>query len=196
MPIRNFTFVGWSWSAVFAGVIASLVFQVLLVMVGLGLGLLSVDVPTAESAPKAVSWAVFTWWAVSGVMSAFVGGWVAANFSDTFTPEGRATHGLMAWALATLIVVGAAAFANTGSFANNLMGPAATTMAQYNRLSAPPAQTTGQARPTQAQLEAARRNLALAMIGSFVALLIGASAAIAGSQWLPDVRTMRDVRMP
>jgi hypothetical protein len=196
MPIRNFTFVGWSWSAVFAGVIASLVFQVLLVMVGLGLGLLSVDVPTAESAPKAVSWAVFTWWAVSGVMSAFVGGWVAANFSDTFTPEGRATHGLMAWALATLIVVGAAAFASTGSFANNLMGPAATTMAQYNRLSAPPAQTTGQARPTQAQLEAARRNLALAMIGSFVALLIGASAAIAGSQWLPDVRTTRDVRMP
>jgi hypothetical protein len=196
MPIRNFTFVGWSWSAVFAGVIASLVFQVLLVMVGLGLGLLSVDVPTAESAPKAVSWAVFTWWAVSGVMSAFVGGWVAANFSDTFTSEGRATHGLMAWALATLIVVVAAAFASTGSFANNLMGPAATTMAQYNRLSAPPAQTTGQARPTQAQLEAARRNLALAMIGSFVALLIGASAAIAGSQWLPDVRTTRDVRMP
>jgi len=195
MTYRNFTFVGWSWSAVFAGVIASLVFQVLLVMIGLGLGLLSVDVPSAESAPKAVSWAVFAWWAVSGVMSAFVGGWIAANFSDTFTAEARATHGLMAWALATLIVVGSAAFASTGSFASNLMGPAAATMAQYNRLSGPPPTTTGQARPTQAQLEQARRAVALAMIGSFVALLVGAGAAIAGSQWLPEMRP-RDVRMP
>jgi hypothetical protein len=194
MTFRNFTFVGWSWSAVFAGVIAALVFQVLMVMIGLGLGMLSVDVPTAESAPKAVSWAVFAWWAVSGVMSAFLGGWVAANFSDTFTAEGRATHGLMAWALATLIVVGSAAFAGTGSFATNLMGPAATTMAQYNRLSGGPPVTTGQTRPTQSQLEQARR-IALAMIGSFVALLVGAGAAIAGSQWLPDART-RDVRMP
>jgi len=36
------------------------------------------------------------------------------------------------------------------------------------------------------QLELARRNLALAMIGSFVALLVGAGAAVAGSQWLPE----------
>ena len=106
MTIHRFTFRDWSWSAVFAGVVASLVFQVLLVMVGFGFGLLTIDVPTADSAPKAVSWAVFTWWAVSGVISAFVGGWVAANFSDAFTSEGRATHGLMAWAIATLIVVG------------------------------------------------------------------------------------------
>ena len=33
------------------------------------------------------------------------------------------------------------------------------------------------------------------MIGSFVALLVGAGAAIAGSQWLPEMRP-RDVRMP
>jgi hypothetical protein len=35
----------------------------------------------------------------------------------------------------------------------------------------------GTARPSQAQLEQARRNLALVMIGSFVALLVGAGAA-------------------
>ena len=38
---RNFSFVGWSWSAVFAGVIASLVFQILLLMAGMGFGLTS-----------------------------------------------------------------------------------------------------------------------------------------------------------
>src|SRR5919198_5782004 len=120
MPLGNFTFSGWTWSAVFVGVVASLVFQVLMVMAGFGFGLLAIDVPTAEAAPKAVSWAVFAWWAVSGVMSAFVGGWVAANFSDIFTPETRATHGLMAWALATLIVIGAAAFTSSSSIASTL----------------------------------------------------------------------------
>src|SRR5438105_12139708 len=115
MAIHTFTFRGWTWSAVFAGVIGSLIFQVLLTMAGFGFGLLSIDVPTADSAPKAVSWAVFAWWAVSGVMSAFVGGWVAAHFSETFTAETRATHGLMAWALATLIVIGTAALAAENS---------------------------------------------------------------------------------
>jgi hypothetical protein len=191
MAIRNFTFSGWSWSAVFAGVIASLIFQVLLVMAGYGLGLLTIDVPTADSAPKAVSWAVFAWWAVSGVMSAFVGGWVAAHFSENFTAETRATHGLMAWALATLIVIGTAAFAAESSLAGNLVGPTSTVMAQYHRLSEPrAAQTVGQARGAPTSLEQARRNLAMAMIGSFFALLFGAGAAVAGSQWLPDdVRT-------
>ena len=195
MAVRTYSFAGFSWSAVFAGVIASLVFQVLMVMVGFGLGLLTTDVPTAEAAPKAVSWAVFAWWAVSGVMSAFVGGWTAANFSPTFTPESRATHGLLAWALATLIVIGAAAFTSSSSIASTLMGPTATTLAQYQRYSEPRVQTTAQGRPTQAQLEQARRNLALAMIGSFVALIVGAGAAVAGSQWLPDVRP-REIGTP
>jgi hypothetical protein len=182
-----FTFRGWSWSAVFVGVIAALIFQALLSMLGFGLGLLTVDVPTADSAPKAVTWAVFTWWAVSGVISAFVAGWFAANFSETFSAEGRATHGLLAWALATLLVIAATGFGASTSVAGNLGGPAVTAFGQYRTLSAPEART----RPTQAQLEAARRNLAMVMLGSFVALLVGAGAALAGSQWLPEEETRR-----
>jgi hypothetical protein len=174
---------------VFAGVVVSLIFQVLLLMAGFGFGLLTIDVPTAESAPKAVSWAVFTWWAVSGVISAFVGGWVAGCFSDSFTAESRAAHGLMAWALATLIVVGGAAFAGSTTIASGLGGPTGTVMAQYQRLTDPGPQTTGQARAAQSQLEQARKNLALAMLGSFVALLVGAAAAVGGSQWLPNEQT-------
>src|SRR5207302_5145549 len=120
MHLRNFSFNNWTWSAVFAGTIAALIFQVLLAMIGYGLGLLTIDVPTADAAPKVVSWAVFAWWAVSGVISAFAGGWVAANFSESLTAEGRATHALMAWALAMLIVIGTAMFAGTSSMANNL----------------------------------------------------------------------------
>jgi hypothetical protein len=188
MHVRNFSFTNWSWSAAFAGAIAAVMFQVLLAMIGYGLGLLTIDIPTAGAAPKAVSWAVFTWWAVSGVISAFVGGWVAANFSDSFTAEGRATHGLMAWALSALIIIGAGGLAAQSTLANSLLGPTGMAMAQYTRMADTGFQTTGQARPTQPQLEQARRNLAFAMLGSFFALLVGAGAAIAGSQWLPEDR--------
>jgi hypothetical protein len=187
MALRTYTFAGWTWSAVCAGVIASLIFQVLFLMAGFGFGLLAIDVPTADSAPKAVTWAVFAWWAVSGVMSAFAGGWVAANFSESFTAEVRATHALMAWAIATLIVVGAAAFTASNSIAGNLGGPTGTVLAQYRSLSA------GSARPTQAQLEQIRRNLAVVMLGSFVALIVGAAASLAGSQWLPETPARRAV---
>lgn len=181
MAIRTFSFAGWSWSAVFVGAIVSLIFQVLLVMAGFGFGLLSIDVPTAESAATTASWAVFCWWAVSGVISAFAGGWAAANFSPTFTAEGRAAHGLIAWALATLVVIGGAGLSASNSVASNLGGPTVTAIGQYRTF-----ESRGTARPTQAQLEQARRNLALAMIGSFVALLVGAGAAVGGSQWLPE----------
>jgi hypothetical protein len=193
---RNFSFVGWSWSAVFVGTIACLIFQLLLVMAGFGFGLLSIDVPTAESTPQAVTWAVFCWWAVSGVISAFAGGWVAASFSETFTPEGRAAHGLVAWALATLLVFAAAGLSISNSFAGNLIGPVGTVTAQYRALAEP--RPGGPPRLTQAQLEQARRNLALAMIGSFVALLVGGAAAVAGSQWLPEkgVRVAERVSAP
>ena len=188
MHIRNFSFTNWSWSAAFAGALAAVMFQVLLAMIGFGLGLLTIDVPTAGAAPKAVSWAVFTWWAVSGVISAFVGGWVAANFSPSFTAEERATHGLMAWALSALIVIGAAGLAANSTLASSLGGPTATAMAHYTRMASAGVQTTGQARATEPQLEQARRNLAFAMLGSFFALLVGAGAAVGGSQWLPEGR--------
>jgi hypothetical protein len=189
MTLRSYSFSGWTWSAVIAGVVTSLIFQVLLLMAGYGVGLLTIDVPTGDAAPKAVTWAVFAWWAVSGVISAFVGGWVAGCFSDMFTPESRAAHALMSWAIATLIVIGSAAFATNTSIAHGLAGPTGTVLTQYGRLLDRGAQPAAQARATQAQIDQARRNLALAMLASFVALLVGAGAAVAGSQWLPEEAT-------
>lgn len=194
MVLKTYSFSGWTWSAVFAGVVASLIFQVLLLMAGYGFGLLTIDVPTAEGAPKAVSWAVFAWWAVAGVISAFVGGWVAGCFSETFTAESRAAHALMTWAVATLIVIGTAAFATNTSIAHGLAGPAGTVLTQYDRFLNRGPQPAAQARAAQPQLDQARRNLALAMLASFVALIVGAGAAVAGSQWMPDEATRTRMR--
>jgi integrase len=79
------------------------------------------------------------------------------------------------------VVVGAAGLSASNSIAGDLARPTVSAIGQYRTF-----ETRGTARPSQAQLEQARRNLALAMIGSFVALLVGAGASVAGSQWLPE----------
>ena len=73
----------WTWSAVLAGVIASLIVQVLLTMLGLGIGLIAVDIPTAATAPVKTGSAAALWWWASGIFAAFVGGAVAGAYALT-----------------------------------------------------------------------------------------------------------------
>jgi hypothetical protein len=177
-------FFGWTWSAVLAGVFASLVVQILLTMLGFGIGLLAIDVPTAQSAPAGAGWAAFVWWAVSGIIAAFVGGAVAAANSPDQTGLGRVGHALAAWSVATVVVVGAAALipASATSIASNLVGPSYAASARVAALAGTPNRETvgSTARsPSQAQLEEARKHFAYVMFASFCALLLGAGAAYA-----------------
>jgi hypothetical protein len=176
----------FSWTSVLAGVVAALIVHVLLVMLGLGIGLLSVDTSTVATSPVGVSWGAFLYWAISGIIAAFVGGWVAGSVSPAGT---GGAHGLAAWAVATLIVVGTATLGvgSTASIANNLVGPIAS-VARLNDLTRDEArrgtvgrETVGQSQTTnQGEIEAARRAVAGGMLGSFIALLIGAAAAYFG----------------
>ena len=171
----------FSWSSVLAGVVTALIVHVLLVMLGLGIGLLSVDTSTVATSPVGVSWGAFLYWAISGIIAAFVGGWIAGTVSPAGT---GGAHGLAAWAVATLVVVGAATLGvgSTASIANNLVGPIAS-VARLNDLNRDEARrgTVGQSQATnQGEIEAARRAVAGGMLGSFIALLIGAAAAYFG----------------
>jgi hypothetical protein len=177
-------FFGWTWSAVLAGVFASLVVQILLTMLGFGVGLLAIDLPTAQSAPAGASWAAFVWWAVSGIIAAFVGGAVAAANSPDQTGMGRVGHALAAWSVATVVVVTASALlpASATSIASNLVGPSYAASARIANLSGVSSrETVGAAArtPSQSQIEDARKHFAYAMFASFCALLLGAGAAYA-----------------
>jgi hypothetical protein len=55
--------------AVLAGVFVWLIVQILLTMLGFGIGLLAIDVPTASSAPAGADWAALLWGAVGGLVS-------------------------------------------------------------------------------------------------------------------------------
>lgn len=196
--ISNAFFV-WTWSAVLAGVFASLVVQILLTMLGIGVGLLSIDIPTATNAPAGATWVAFVWWAVSGIIAAFVGGAVAAANSPDQTGFGRVGHALAAWAVATVVVVGATAMvpATTGSVVANVAGPSYAANARVAYYSINPArETVGTTRPaTQAQLEEARRHFAYAMLASFFALLLGAGAAYAAGM-ATTARTVEEAARP
>lgn len=193
-------FFAWTWSPVLAGVFASLVVQILLTMLGFGIGLLAIDTPTAASAPASAGWPAFVWWAVSGIIAAFVGGAIAAANSPDQSGLGRVGHALGAWAVATVIVVAAAAMipASAASIAGNLAGPsyAANARIAYY-LNNPTRETVGGAsRPgTQAQMEEARKHLAYAMLASFCALLLGAGAAYAAGM-ATTARAVEDAARP
>jgi hypothetical protein len=177
-------FFAWTWSPILAGVFASLVVQILLTMLGFGIGLLALDTHTAASAPAGAGWAAFVWWAVSGIIAAFIGGAIAAANSPDQSGLGRVGHALGAWAVATVVVVAAAAMvpASAGSIAGNLAGPSYAANARVAYYANNPVRETvgSTSRPAaQVQMEEARKHLAYAMLASFFALLLGAGAAYA-----------------
>jgi len=189
---------GWTWSAILAGVFASLLTQIMLTMLGFGAGLLSIDIATANEAPKATGHIAFVWWAVSGIIAAFIGGAVAAANAPDQSDAGRVGHALGAWAVAIVVVVGASAL-TAGSAANvvgSLSGPSYSAFTRMDNLRAraPSRETTGQAtaRPTEAQAEEARRHFAYVMLASVAALLLGGFAAY-GAGMATTPRVVRQV---
>lgn len=177
----------WSWSAIAAGVLTSLIIQVMLTMLGIGVGLIATDVPTANNAPAAVSTAAVLWFIASGIFSAFVGGAVAGALSPAMTNRARSAHALAAWALATLIVVGATMLAAAGgaSVAGQMGGPYVNANARLTSMQTVRPNTQA---PTQAQLEAARKAAATAMFASFIGLVLGAAFAFIGGRWSDEIR--------
>jgi len=95
-----------SWGAVFSGAIIALVMQMILNMLGVGVGLSTIDVAKGD-APSASSLSIGAgiWWVVSGIVAAAVGGYIAGRLSGKPSQSTTAYHGLIAWAVSTVTVV-------------------------------------------------------------------------------------------
>lgn len=94
-----------SWGAVFSGVVVAVVAQLLLNMLGIGVGAWTID-PGSGDNPSAASFSIVAglWWAVSGIIAAFIGGYIASRLSGKPKPSTGAWHGLVTWAATTLVV--------------------------------------------------------------------------------------------
>jgi hypothetical protein len=95
-----------SWSAVFAGVAVALIAQLLLNMLGLGIGMATLDPGTADN-PSASTFSIgaAVWWTVSGIVAAFLGGWIAGRTAGKPKESTGGWHGLVSWAVTSLIVI-------------------------------------------------------------------------------------------
>lgn len=95
-----------SWGAIFAGVVVALVVQVLLTLLGAGIGIATLDPGTSDN-PEATTFSIVAgiWYVLSGIVAAFVGGYIAARMSGKTLPTTGAFHGLTTWALTTLLVL-------------------------------------------------------------------------------------------
>jgi hypothetical protein len=95
-----------SWGAIFAGVVVALVVQALLTMLGVGIGIATLDAGTSNNPDGSTfSIAAGIWYVLAGIIAAFAGGYVSARMSGKIMPTTGALHGLTTWALTTLLVI-------------------------------------------------------------------------------------------
>ena len=94
-----------AWGAVLAGVVVALVTQLLLNMLGLGIGIATLDPGTGDN-PSATSLSIGAgiWWTLSGILASLVGGYAAGRLSGRPKEATAAWHGLTAWAFTTLVI--------------------------------------------------------------------------------------------
>lgn len=94
-----------SWSAVFAGVLVAIVTQMLLTLLGLGIGLGTID-PVEETNPTAgLGIGSAIWYIVSSLLSLFLGGWVAGRLASAPRLFDGVIHGVLTWCLVTLLTI-------------------------------------------------------------------------------------------
>ena len=95
-----------SWAAIFGGVILVVTVQLLLSMLGAGIGLGTVNV-NAGSTPSASSFGISAglWWVVSSVIALGFGGYVAAWLAGIELRWDGLLHGLITWGIATLLTI-------------------------------------------------------------------------------------------
>ncbi|HEX8326792.1 MAG TPA: hypothetical protein VF629_04580 [Hymenobacter sp.] len=92
-----------SWGAIFAGALLALVIQLALSLLGLGVGLGTID-PMEEQDPlSGVGIGAIIWWVVSSLISLYLGASVASRLAGIPRPTDGVLHGLLTWAVVTLL---------------------------------------------------------------------------------------------
>lgn len=131
-----------SWGAIIAGMVVAISVQMVLSLLGAGIGLSTID-PLRYSSPDASSFGIGAgvWWAVSSIISLFAGGWVAGHLAGSAEKTDAMLHGLVTWGLAAIVTAYLLASA-VGAVVRggaNVIGTAATVTASGAAAVAAPA---------------------------------------------------------
>ena len=182
--IRGFSVPSLSAAAIVIGVFIALVVQILLALLGAGIGFSAFRVPATGGEAFAVSWGAFIWWTLSGILAAFAGGFAAFVWAPGSEVRSAWVHGFLTWCVTTVIVMAFVALAagSSATLMSNLGGPAAAVAGQVEIAQrglageAPPRMSA----ETRARVDSARRALGHLSLASFFALLLGGAAGVLG----------------
>ncbi len=94
-----------SWSAVFAGVLVAIVTQMLLTLLGLGIGLGTIDPVQERNPAEGLGIGSAIWYIISSLLSLFLGGWVAGRLASAPRLFDGVIHGVLTWCLVTLLTI-------------------------------------------------------------------------------------------
>ena len=124
-PVR-----GVSWSSILAGVTTAIAVQLLLNLLGMGVGAATIN-PQQGQPGQGLAVGAAVWFVLSSIISLFVGGWVAARLSGTPNKKDGALHGFVTWALASLLL-----FYLLSTAIGSLVGGATSVLGQTASLAA------------------------------------------------------------
>ncbi|TYB71822.1 hypothetical protein ES676_11780 [Bizionia saleffrena] len=94
-----------SWGGVFAGALAAIVISFVLHLLGLGIGMTSID-PMTDSEPfNGIGTGAIIWWILSNLSALFVGGLIAARSAGLPSNADGGIHGFLAWGVYLVISV-------------------------------------------------------------------------------------------
>lgn len=92
-----------SWGAIIAGTLVALVTMMLLNLLGIGIGLGSIN-PMEEAQPfSGLGTGSIIWWVVSNLIAIFAGAYVAGKLAGVPTSSTSTMHGILSWCLYTLV---------------------------------------------------------------------------------------------
>jgi hypothetical protein len=105
-PVAPTGFRRISWGAIFAGAVLTLVVQIMLSLLGVGIGLATLD-PAGNGSPDAstLGSAGGIWTIVTVLIATFVGAYAAARLSGSREKTDGVLHGIVTWATSTLVIV-------------------------------------------------------------------------------------------
>jgi hypothetical protein len=94
-----------SWSAILAGAVVVIAVEVLLSVLGAGVGLGLARPDAGSTSAAGIASGAGIWWVVSGVIALFLGSFVAARLAGLPSRFDGMLHGLIVWGLALLLTV-------------------------------------------------------------------------------------------
>lgn len=94
-----------SWRAILAGAVAGLAIHILLTLLGLGLGVGSLEPVTDENPAAKLGMGATIAWCVSALIALWSGGYVAGRFVPASYRRSGCLHGFLVWSVATVLAV-------------------------------------------------------------------------------------------